>query len=187
MTPVRHPSPDRLPPLPLPDLAGRRAVVTGASSGVGFATASALAGAGAEVILAVRDQGRGHAAADRIRSTRPGATVKVEVIELGSLVSIADFAVRVGAQPVDLLINNAGLSAKDPEARTADGFDLQVGVNYLGSWALTAGLWPALVSAPAARVVTLGSTVANRGGSRPASAVRPAPPTGPTPTRRWRR
>jgi NAD(P)-dependent dehydrogenase (short-subunit alcohol dehydrogenase family) len=163
MTPVRHPSRDRLPLLPLPDLSGRRAVVTGASAGVGLATATALAGAGAAVVLGVRNAARGDAAANGIRGTLPDADVSVEVVELGSLVSIADFAARVGAAPVDLLINNAGLSSNDADARTADGFDLQVGVNYLGSWALTAGLWPALRRGTAARVVTLGSTVANRG------------------------
>ena len=155
--------PDRLPPLQLPDLGGRRAVVTGASAGMGLAAATALAGSGAQVVLGVRDSGRGDAAAARILATHPDATVTVEVIELGSLVSIAAFAARVGGTPLDLLVNNAGLSTTDPEARTADGFDLQVGVNYLGSWALTAGLWPALRSAPAARVVTLGSLVATRG------------------------
>ncbi len=160
---MRAAPPDRLPSLTLPDLRGRRAVVTGASAGVGLATAHALAGAGATVVLGVRDPAKGGAAADAIRAAHPHATLSVEVIELGSLVSIAEFAARVGSAPVDLLVNNAGLSARDTEARTADGFDLQVGVNYLGSWALTAGLWPALAAAPSARVVTLGSMVANRG------------------------
>jgi NAD(P)-dependent dehydrogenase (short-subunit alcohol dehydrogenase family) len=160
---MRSAIPDRLPPLPVPDLTGRRAVVTGSSAGIGEAAARALAGAGASVVLGVRDQARGEAAAARIRRAHPDATITIELVELGSLVSIAEFANRVGTTPVDLLINNAGLSAKDPEARTADGFDLQVGVNYLGSWALTAGLWPALKSAAAARVVTLGSMMATRG------------------------
>ena len=160
---MRSALPDRLPPLTLPDLAGLRAVVTGASSGVGLATARALAGAGAEVVLGVRDPAKGRSAADSILATHPHAALRVEVIELGSLVSIADFAARVGSAPVHLLVNNAGLSATDNQARTSDGFDLQVGVNYLGSWALTAGLWPALTATPAARVVTLGSMVATRG------------------------
>ncbi len=154
---------DRLPPLALPDLAGRRAVVTGASNGIGLATATALAGAGAEVVLAVRDQARGEAAASRITGVHPRAQVRVELVELGSLVSIADFTARLADHPVHLLVNNAGTSASDPEARTADGFDLQVGVNYLGAWAVTAGLWPALRAADSARVVTLGSLMATRG------------------------
>ena len=154
---------DRLAPLVLPDLTGRRAVVTGASNGIGFATATALAGAGAEVVLAVRDPGRGEAAMERIRDTHPDASVRVEIVELGSLVSIAEFTSRMAEDPVDLLINNAGTSSNDPQARTADGFELQVGVNYLGAWAVTAGLWPALRAADAARVVMLGSMVSARG------------------------
>ena len=155
--------PDRLRPLSLPDLSRRRAVVTGASSGIGLATATALAGAGAEVVLGVRDPGKGDAAAREIRAVHPQARVRVEQVELGSLASVAAFANRVGSLPVHLLVSNAGLSTSDPGARTADGFDLQVGVNYLGSWALTAALWPALVAAGGARVVTLGSLMAARG------------------------
>ncbi len=152
---------DRLPPLLLPDLTGRRAVVTGASSGVGLATALGLAAAGATVVLAVRDQARGDSAAARIRAASPGADVNVELVELASLVSIADFTRRVGTEPVHLLVNNAALNA-GPQERSAEGFDLTVAVNYLGTWALTAGLWPAL-TAGSARVVNLGSLVAGRG------------------------
>lgn len=154
---------DRLPPLRLPDLTGRRAVVTGASAGIGLATATALAGAGAQLVLAVRDRRRGEDSAARIRQRHPGADLSVELLELGSLTSVAAAAERIGAAPVDLLVNNAGLGGGDPEAVTADGFDLQVGVNYLGAWALTAGLWPALRRAGQARVVMLGSTMAGRG------------------------
>lgn len=154
--------PDRLPPLPLPDLRGRRAVVTGASAGVGLATATELAGAGASVVLAVRDAHRGAAAGERIRSAHPGASLVVELVELGSLASVAAFAERVATGPVHLLVSNAGLNSTDGSATTVDGFELQVGVNYLGSWALVAGLWPALAGA-GGRVVTLGSLVARRG------------------------
>jgi NAD(P)-dependent dehydrogenase (short-subunit alcohol dehydrogenase family) len=153
--------PDRLPPLALPDLTGRRVVVTGSSSGIGLATATALAKAGATVVLGVRNPPKGDAVAAQIRAAT-GAEVSVEEIELGSLASIAAFAARVAAQPVHLLINNAGLSSSDPTATTNDGFDLQVGVNYLGAYALTAGLWPALAQA-AGRVVMLGSMMATRG------------------------
>jgi NAD(P)-dependent dehydrogenase (short-subunit alcohol dehydrogenase family) len=153
--------PDRLPRLRLADLTGRRAVVTGASSGIGFATALGLAAAGSTVVLAVRDQSRGASAAARIQALCPGANVSVELVELGSLVSVAAFARRVGEAPVHLLVNNAGINA-GPDERSADGFDLTVAVNYLGAWALTAGLWPALL-AGAARVVNLGSLVAVRG------------------------
>lgn len=79
------------------------------------------------------------------------------------MASVADAAERLRARPVHLLINNAGLGSSDPQALTEDGFDLQVGVNYLGAWALTAQLWPALREAGGARVVMLGSTMASRG------------------------
>lgn len=138
-------------------------MVTGASSGVGLATALGLAGAGAEVVLAVRDEARGRAAAERIRAEHPDACLRVELVELASLASIAAFTTRIGGFPVDLLVNNAGLNVPDPTMRTADGFDLIVGVNFLAAWALTAGLWPALRSADAARVVNLGSLVAANG------------------------
>ncbi len=163
MPPARRLVADRLPPLRLPDLTGRRVVITGASSGIGLATALGLAGAGAQVVLGVRNLARGEAAAELIRATRPVASPVVELIELGSLASIAGFAARVGTAPVDLLVNNAGLNAPDHRSLTTDGFDLTVGVNYLGAWALTAGLWPALTAAAAPRVVNLGSLVAVRG------------------------
>lgn len=163
----RPPVADRLPPLVLPDLAGRRAVVTGANSGVGFQTACALAGAGAAVVLGARDAARGGAAADRIRAAHPGADVRVERVDLGSLAAIAEFASRVGAHPLHLLVNNAGVNTAAHGELTADGFDLQIGVNYLGAFALTARLWPALVATDGARVVTLGSLVATRGRIEP--------------------
>lgn len=158
--------PDRLPPLGLPDLSDRRVVVTGGSSGIGLATATALAGAGADVVLAIRNEAKGAAAIEAVRSAHPGARISVELVELGSLTSIAACAERLGSTPVHILINNAGLSTNDPTARTSDGFDLQVGVNYLGGYALTAGLWPTL-RASGARVVTLGSMVASRGRIEP--------------------
>jgi NAD(P)-dependent dehydrogenase (short-subunit alcohol dehydrogenase family) len=153
---------DRLPPLRLPDLSGTRAVVTGGSAGIGRATATALARAGAEVILAVRNPAKGTAVADDIVAAHPAAQVRVEEVELGSLTSIEKFAERVGTSPVHLLINNAGLSSADANELTADGFDLQVGVNFLGAFALTCRLWPALL-AGSGRVVMLGSMMATRG------------------------
>jgi NAD(P)-dependent dehydrogenase (short-subunit alcohol dehydrogenase family) len=137
-------------------------VVTGASSGIGLATATSLAQAGATVILAVRNSAKGETAAQQIQSGAPRAQLEVEHIDLGSLASIAEFADRVGAQPLNLLINNAGLSSADPAETTADGFDLQVGVNYLGAYALTCRLWSALIKGPG-RVVMLGSMMAKRG------------------------
>lgn len=153
---------DRLAPLPLPDLTGRRVVITGASAGIGLATARALSSTGAELVLAVRNPAKGEQAAAAIRRSVPTLSASVEELELGSLASIDAFAGRLAGRPVDLLINNAGLSSSDPRAMTSDGFDLQVGVNFLGAYALTSSLWPSL-SAARGRVVMLGSMMAARG------------------------
>jgi NAD(P)-dependent dehydrogenase (short-subunit alcohol dehydrogenase family) len=171
-----RPIPDRLAPLTLPDLTGRRVIVTGASSGIGKATATALAAAGADVVLAVRNLVKGAAVADEITERVPQARLEVEHIELGSLESIASFAERLAGTPVHLLINNAGLSSASSQEVTSDGFDRQIGVNYLGAFALTCRLWPALL-AGAGRVVMLGSMMASRAqlpadiGQRPESTV----------------
>lgn len=173
---TERPIPDRLPPLPLPDLTGRRVIVTGASSGIGKATATALAGAGADVVMAVRNLVKGAAVAEEIIARVPQARLEVEHLELGSLKSIEAFAERASGTPVHLLINNAGLSSAGSQEVTADGFDLQIGVNYLGAFALTCRLWPALV-AGSGRVVMLGSMMASRAqipadiGQQPESTV----------------
>ncbi|MFI5952245.1 oxidoreductase [Cryptosporangium sp. NPDC051539] len=130
----------------LPDLTGRTAIVTGANSGVGLATTRALAGAGARVVLAVRDAGKGRAAARTI----PGET-EVRTLDLADLSSVRAFAAGWHG-PIDLLINNAGISV--PERRsTADGFELQLGTNHLGPFALT----NLLLGHVTGRVVTLSS------------------------------
>ncbi|MGX6448891.1 oxidoreductase [Patulibacter sp. S7RM1-6] len=146
----------------IPAQDGRRAVVTGANSGLGKQTALALARAGAAVTLACRDVAKGEAAADAIRRAAPGAAVRVEALDLASLASVRAFAAReqdAGA-PLDLLVNNAGVMATPPRL-TADGFELQLGTNHLGHFALTGLLLPLLRAADAARVVTL-SSVAHR-------------------------
>jgi NAD(P)-dependent dehydrogenase (short-subunit alcohol dehydrogenase family) len=134
--------------------AGKLAVVTGANSGVGLETARRLALAGAEVILAVRTPAKGVAAARDI----PGVT-RVEELDLASLASVSAFAERflTAGRPIDLLINNAGVMAVPARQTTADGFELQFGTNYLGHFALTAGLLPLLVATPAPRVTSLSS------------------------------
>jgi NAD(P)-dependent dehydrogenase (short-subunit alcohol dehydrogenase family) len=131
----------------IPDLTGRNVIVTGANSGIGRAAASALAGAGARVVLAVRDTDKGRAAA----ATMPGET-EIRRLDLASLDSIREFA---GAWEggLDLLINNAGVMAP-PLTRTADGFELQFGTNHLGHFALTNLLLGDLTG----RVVTVSST-----------------------------
>lgn len=130
----------------LPDLHGRTAVVTGANSGIGFATASALARAGAHVVLAVRDEQRGHTAA----AAMPGRT-EVRRLDLADLGSVRDFA-AAWSGPLDLLINNAGV-AGGRGSLTKDGFDLQFGTNHLGHFALTNLLLPQVCD----RVITLAS------------------------------
>ena len=145
----------------IPDQTGKTAVVTGANSGLGLQTALALAAKGARVELACRDGQRGAAAQQRIRDETGNDDVRVRRLDLGSLESVRSFAAGQEA-PVDLLINNAGVMAT-PHRTTADGFELQFGVNHLGHFALTGLLLPALRAAPAPRVVTV-SSLAHRGG-----------------------
>jgi NAD(P)-dependent dehydrogenase (short-subunit alcohol dehydrogenase family) len=142
----------------LPDQNGKLAVITGASSGIGFAAARALAAKGAHVILAVRSAEKGAAAMDAIRQQHPAATLDVMALDLASLDNVRrfaqDFLSRFSSLP--LLINNAGVMAV-PRRKTADGFELQFGTNHLGHFALTGLLLPAILAAPGARVVTVSS------------------------------
>ena len=148
----------------VPDLTGRTAVVTGANGGLGLETARVLAGAGAHVVMAARDQGKAADAVVSILQTHSSASVEIVELDLGSLASVAAAAERILAahSRVDILVNNAGLMAM-PERRTTDGFEMQLGVNHLGHWALTSHLMPALVRADAARVVTVTSTAHHMG------------------------
>jgi NAD(P)-dependent dehydrogenase (short-subunit alcohol dehydrogenase family) len=149
----------------IPDLTGRTAVVTGANGGLGLQTALALAGAGAHVVMAARDPEKTAAAEARIRASHPSASLEVVPLDLGNLSSVSAAAQSVSArhEHVDLLVNNAGVMAV-PRRTTADGFEEQFGVNHLGHWALTAHLLPALLRAPAARVVAVTSTARHRAG-----------------------
>ena len=130
----------------LPDMAGRSVIVTGANSGIGRAAASALAGAGARVVLAVRNTDKGQAAA----ASMPGQT-EVRQLDLASLASIREFAAGWDGE-LDLLINNAGVMAP-PLSRTAEGFELQFGTNHLGHFALS----NLLLEHVTGRVVTVAS------------------------------
>lgn len=143
----------------IPDLHGRTAVVTGANGGLGLATALALAGAGATVVMAARDQTKAAAAEATIKEAHPAADLEVVELDLASLDSVRAAAehIRAAHPTVDVLVNNAGLMAM-PERRTADGFEMQFGVNHLGHWAFTALLLEPLVRADAARVATVTST-----------------------------
>jgi NAD(P)-dependent dehydrogenase (short-subunit alcohol dehydrogenase family) len=157
----------------IPDLSGRTAVVTGANGGLGLQTALALAGAGAHVVLAARDPSKTAAAEKRIRASHPAASLEVVPLDLGdlSVVAAAASTILAAHSTVDLLVNNAGVMAM-PQRRTVDGFEMQFGVDHLGHWAFTAHLLPALLRAPAARVVTVTSTARHR-------AFRPLDPEDP--------
>lgn len=150
----------------IPDLSGTTSVVTGANSGLGLATATALAAKGSHVVMASRNLDKARAAAATIAAKHPLASLEVLQIDLGSLESVARAAEVVvsGHRSVDILVNNAGLMAM-PEGRTVDGFETQFGVNHLGHWALTAQLMPALLAAPSARVVTVTSSAHHFGRS----------------------
>ena len=149
----------------LPTLTGRRVIVTGANSGLGRETARALAEHGAEVTMAVRTPAKGQEAADAIRAATPEARVEVAELDLASLASVRSFAEAWSAanpDGLDLLINNAGVMAL-PRRLTADGFEMQLGTNHLGHFALTGLLLPALTAVPNSRVVTV-SSQAHRAG-----------------------
>ncbi len=138
----------------IPDQYGRVAVVTGANSGLGRVTATELARAGAHVVLAVRDTAAGGEAARQI-----GGAVEVRELDLASLASVRAFAAGLTTDhpAVDLLINNAGLVLLGGRRTTADGFELHLGTNMLGHFALTGLLLGNLAAAPAPRVVNLSS------------------------------
>lgn len=156
----------------IPDQTGRVAVVTGANGGLGLETARALAGKGAHVIMAARNQDKAAAAAAEIRTKMTDASVEVCRLDLSSLASIRSFAEQfVGQHPrIDLLINNAGVMGI-PESHTIDGFETQLGVNHLGHFALTALLLTSLLRADAARIVNVTSTARHTG--RPVDYANP--------------
>jgi NAD(P)-dependent dehydrogenase (short-subunit alcohol dehydrogenase family) len=137
------------------DLTGRRAVVTGASSGIGVETARALAGAGAEVVLAVRRRDAGEKVAAQISERTGNPRVSVRTLDLADLRSVASFA-RAWGGPLHILVANAGIMAVPELERTPQGHELQFGTNFLGHFALTTGLRAAL-AAEGARVVSLSS------------------------------
>jgi NAD(P)-dependent dehydrogenase (short-subunit alcohol dehydrogenase family) len=150
----------------IPSQDGKTAVITGATGGLGYETALALAGAGAAVVLTGRNDAKGQDAIQRIRAQFPNAKVSYETLDLASLASVAGFAARFAAAHVslDLLINNAGVMALPKRQTTADGFEMQFGTNYLGHYALTAHLLPLLRRGNQPRVVNL-SSLAHRSGA----------------------
>jgi NAD(P)-dependent dehydrogenase (short-subunit alcohol dehydrogenase family) len=140
------------------DLTGRAAVVTGANTGLGLETARELAAKGATVVLAVRDLGKGEAACADLIAGVPDADVSVEPLDLASLDSIRAASVDLHERfdAIDLLINNAGVMFT-PKSTTADGFELQLGVNHLGHFALTGLLLDLMLSVDGSRIVTVSS------------------------------
>jgi NAD(P)-dependent dehydrogenase (short-subunit alcohol dehydrogenase family) len=142
----------------LGDLHGRTAIVTGANSGIGYATALALAGHGVSVVLACRNPERAATAQASIRGEFPGADVSAGSLDLADLASVRKFASTHAEGRVDILVNNAGVMAI-PHRLTADGFEMQFGTNHLGHFALTGLLLPALLRSSAPRVVTVTSVM----------------------------
>jgi NAD(P)-dependent dehydrogenase (short-subunit alcohol dehydrogenase family) len=149
-----------------PRLDGKVAIVTGATGGLGYETALGLARQGATTILAARNPDKGARAIARIRRELPAAKVQFEPLDLASLASTAGFAASITAAHngiIDILVNNAGVMAFPTRQQTRDGFEQQVGVNYLAHFALTAHLKPALSAAPAGgRVVNVASLAHRR-------------------------
>lgn len=148
----------------IPDQSGRKAIVTGANTGIGYETARALAVKGAEVVLACRNHEKGGEALAQIRKEAPRAKVSHEQLDLSDLNNVEAFAKRIkdGSDRLDMLILNAGVMVP-PESKTAQGFELQFGVNHLGHFALTGRLLPLLRDTSKSRVVVVSSTAAIRG------------------------
>jgi NAD(P)-dependent dehydrogenase (short-subunit alcohol dehydrogenase family) len=142
----------------IPDQSGRVAIVSGSNSGIGFEAAKALAGKGATVILAVRNETKGQRALDAIRKEYPRAALEMILLDLADLHSIWEFSDQFHQRydRLDLLINNAGVMAI-PFRETKDGFEMQFGTNHLGHFAMTGKLLDLLLDTPGSRVVTVSS------------------------------
>ncbi len=151
----------------IPSQAGRRVLITGANSGIGYETALELARRGAEVILPARSITKADDAIARIRSEVPRAVLVPAVLDLASLSSVREFAASIAAKfpgrSLDLLINNAGVMAVPQRELTRDGYERQFATNYLGPFLLTALLYPQLKLHTGTRIVTVSSGMANRG------------------------
>lgn len=148
----------------IPNQSGRTVIVTGANTGIGLETARELANKGAWVIMACRDLDKGRVAMENILAETAGAAVSVEQLDLSDLRNVEAFAARFSEQHdrLDLLILNAGVMVP-PESKTAQGFELQFGVNHLGHFALTGALLPLVQATDGSRIVVVSSTAATRG------------------------
>ncbi len=149
----------------VPDQHGRTVVVTGANSGTGREAANRLAAAGAHVVLAVRNPAKGAQALTDLLTAHPDAHAEVRIVDLADLASVAAFADGLGRDldHLDTLVNNAGVMAPPTRFETTDGFELQMGSNFLGPFSLTNRLLPLLLAGPAPRVSTMSSGTANFG------------------------
>ncbi len=145
----------------IPDLTGKRALVTGAASGIGFEAARGLALHGAEVLLADRNEQGGAEALKKIRALRADAKVRFLPLDLSRQQAVRDFAAGLLAegQPLDILVNNAGIQPISERRASPDGFELTFGIGHLGHFTLTAELLPLLLKSPVPRVVTVSSLV----------------------------
>lgn len=148
----------------IPELTGKRTVITGASDGMGLVMATHLAGAGAEVILPVRNRTKGAAAVAAIRRVHPDATVSLRDLDLSSLTSVAELGKTLNdeGEPIHVLLNNAGLMTPPERQTSVDGFEVQLATNHVGHFALVAHLLPSL-RAGNARVTSQLSVAAARG------------------------
>lgn len=148
----------------IPLQGGKLIVITG-TGGLGFEAARALTAKGAEVILAGRNPQKGAQAVDRLRRTVSGANLRFERLDLASLSSVRDFASRLSEEgkAIDILVNNAGVAIVPERRTTEDGFELQIGTNHFGHFALTMRLMPLLLQSSAPRVITLSSNMHKRG------------------------
>src|SRR5215813_5217716 len=153
----------------IPSQAGKRIVVTGATSGIGWNTALELARAGAEVIIPARTQAKADDAAARIRADVPAVELRTAIMDLASLASVRAFAENAltDPRPIDTLVNNAGVMAIPQRTLSVDGFEMQFATNVLGHFLLTGTLLPLLLRAHAPRVVTVSSYAHTGGGPTP--------------------
>ena len=149
----------------IPDQSGRVAIVTGSSSGIGYAAALALAAKNAQVIMAVRNPDKGNVAINKIKALYPHANIQQRPLDLADLASVRAFAdtFKSDYRQLDLLINNAGVMIP-PYSKTKDGFELQFGTNHLGHFALTAQLLDLVLNTPQSRIVNVSSS-AHRAGN----------------------
>lgn len=148
----------------MPDQSGRTVMITGANAGIGFETALAFYEKGAYVVLACRSKENAITAAERIQQQEGSGQLKIGILDLSNLAAVKEYAEEFIEQHsrLDLLINNAGVMVP-PASKTADGFELQFGVNFLGHFALTGYLYPLLSATPGSRVVNVSSMAYLRG------------------------